>query len=174
MPFSVVHLNLWLRQTVPFVVVGFAILVDLAPRPALGGGGLGPFLTLAVVYFWCVYRPDLMTYGAVFAIGLAHDLLSGLPLGCTSLALVLGRGVLVARQRFFHAKSFGVMWALFALLAPAVELVRWAVGAFATSSLVDPTPLVFQVALTVALYPAVSWVLVRLHGHVLESSHAKS
>ena len=173
MPLSTVRLQQALRETVPFVVAGLAILVDLAPRPALGGGGLGPFLTLVVVYFWCVYRPDLMSYGAVFAIGLAYDLLSGVPLGCTSLALVVGRGVLVARQRFFYAKSFGVIWALFALLAPAVELVRWTVGAIVTGAVADPLPLLFQSALTVALYPAVSWFLVRLHVHVLQGGHAK-
>jgi rod shape-determining protein MreD len=172
-PISAVRLEQWLRQTVPFLVAALAILVDLAPRPAPGGGGLGPFLTLAVVYFWCVYRPDLMTYPAVFAIGLAYDLLSGVPLGCTALALVLGRGVLVTRQRFFYAKAFGVIWALFAVLAPAVELLRWGIGVVVTGVVVDPTPLLFQSALTVALYPALSWFLVRLHGRVLEGGHAK-
>ena len=161
------------RETLPFLVAAFAILFDVAPRPAAGGGGLGPFLTLAVVYFWCVYRPDLMSFPAVFAIGLVHDLLSGLPLGCTSLAFVLGRAVLVARQRFFYAKSFGVIWALFALLTAAVELVRWIVGVAVTGLMVDPTPLVAQAMLTVVLYPAASWLLVRLHGQVLAGAHAK-
>jgi rod shape-determining protein MreD len=155
-----------LRGALPFLLASFVVLVDLAPRPAGAGGGLAPFLTLAVVYFWSVYRPDLMTYPAVFAVGLIYDVLSGQPLGGTALALLLGRGVLIARQRFFYAKSFSVIWALFLLWAPAVELVRYVAAAAMVGVLVDPRPLVVQGALTVALYPALSWVLVRLYGQV--------
>ena len=42
------------------------------------------------------YRPDLFGAGAAFATGLAHDALAGLPLGLTSLVLLLVRHVVVA------------------------------------------------------------------------------
>ena len=163
-----------LRHTLPVLLAGLAVLIDLAPRPAAGGGGVGPFLTLAVVYFWCVYRPDLMSYPAVFGIGLVYDLLSGWPLGCTALAFVLGRGLLIARQRFFYAKSFFVIWALFAFLIVGVEAMRWGIGVLATGRLVDPTPLAVEAGLTVVLYPALSWLLVRVHDQVLVAAHAES
>ncbi len=162
-----------LRAALPFALAAFVVLVDLAPRPAAAGGGLAPFLTLAVVYFWSVYRPDLMTSPAVFAVGLIYDVLSGQPLGGTALALLLGRGVLIARRRFFDAKSFGVIWALFLLWAPAVELVRYVTAAAMVGALVDPKPLVVQCALTVALYPALSWLLVRLYGQVRVPAYAE-
>ncbi len=163
-----------LRAALPFLMASFVVLVDLTPRPAGGGGGLAPFLTLAVVYFWSVYRPDLMTYPAVFAVGVVYDVLSGQPLGTTPLALLLGRGVLIARQRFFYAKSFGVIWALFLLWAPAVELVRYLAAAAIVGTFVDPGPLVVQCALTITLYPTLSWVLVRLYGQVRVPVYAES
>ncbi len=162
-----------LRGALPVVLALLAVLVDLAPRPAGGGGGLAPFSTLAVVYFWSVYRPDLMTAAAVFAVGLVYDVLSGQPLAGTALALLLGRGALIARRRFFDAKSFSVIWALFLLWAPAVELVRYVAAAGLLGALVDPRPLVVQCALTVALYPALSWVLVRFHGLVRMPGYAE-
>lgn len=162
-----------LRAALPFVMAVFVVLVDLAPRPAGAGGGLAPFMTLAVVYFWSVYRPDLMTYPAVFAVGLVYDVLSGQPLGGTALALLLGRGALIARQRFFDAKSFAVIWALFLLWAPAVELARYLAAASIVGAFVDPRPLIVQCALTVALYPALSWVLVRLYGQVRVPAYAE-
>jgi rod shape-determining protein MreD len=162
-----------LRSAVPVLLALAVVLVDLAPRPAAGGGGLAPFLTLAVVYFWSVYRPDLMTYPAVFAVGLVYDVLSGQPLGGTALALLLGRGVLIARQRFFYAKSFAVIWALFVLWAPAVEAIRYLAAATLVGALVDPRPLIVQCALTVALYPALSWLLVRLYGQVRVAGYAE-
>lgn len=168
------QIETWLREAVPLVFALSVVLVDLAPRPAGAGGGIAPYLTLGVVYFWTVYRPDLMSYPAVFLIGFVFDLLSGMPLGVTSLALLVGRAILLARQRFFYAKSFGVIWALFLLWAPVVELLRYAVAALTVGRVVDPAPLVVQCALTVALYPALSWVLVRLHGQVRRSAHAES
>jgi rod shape-determining protein MreD len=164
----------WLRGALPVVLAVFVVFVDLAPRPAAAGGGLAPFLTLVVVYFWSVYRPDLMTYPAVFAVGLVYDVLSGQPLGGTALALLVGRGVLVARHRFFYAKSFSVIWALFLLWAPAVETLRYVAAASLLGAMVDPWPLVVQCALTVALYPALSWVLVRLYGQVRVPAYAES
>ena len=162
-----------LRAALPLVMAIFVVLLDLTPRPAGAGGGLAPFVTLGVVYFWSVYRPDLMTYPAVFAVGLVYDVLSGQPLAATALALLLGRSVLVARQRFFYAKSFVVIWALFLLWAPAVELVRYLAAAAMVGAFVDPRALVVQCALTIALYPALSWLLVRLYGQVRVPAYAE-
>jgi rod shape-determining protein MreD len=108
-----------------------------------------------------------MSHAAVFAIGLLYDLMSGLPLGCTALAFVLGRAALIARHRFFHAKSFAVIWGLFVLLVVAVELLRFVIASLVIGASVDPTPLAWQAALTIVLYPAVSWALVRVHGHIV-------
>ena len=55
----------------------------------------------ASLFFWSLYRPDLFGAGAAFAIGLAHDALAGLPLGLTSLVLLLVRHLVVVQQRFF-------------------------------------------------------------------------
>jgi rod shape-determining protein MreD len=162
-----------IREALPLLVTIVLVLVDLAPRPAGAGGGLAPFLTLGAVYFWIVYRPDLMTGPAVFLVGLVHDALSGLPLGVTSLAFLLGRAALLARQRFFYAKSFSVIWALFVLWAPCVEIVRFALAAVAVGHLVNPVPLAVQCGLTVALYPALSWLLVRIHAQVRIQAYAE-
>lgn len=162
-----------LREAMPLAFALLMVFVDLAPRPAGAGGGLAPFLTLGVVYFWSLYRPDLMTYPAVFLIGLVHDVLSGLPLGVSALALLLGRVVLLGRHRFFYAKSFSVIWALFMLWAPGVELVRYLIAASALGVVVDPVPLVVQCGLTIALYPALSWILVRLHEQVRTRAYAE-
>lgn len=174
MPVSLPRIETRLREALPLLFALATVLVDLAPRPAAAGGDVAPYLTLGVVYFWTVYRPDLMSNPAVFAIGLVYDLLSGMPLGVTALALLAGRAILLARQRFFHAKSFGVIWALFLLWAPVVEVLRYGIAAASVGRLVDPTPLVVQCALTVALYPALSWILVRLHGQVRRADHAES
>jgi hypothetical protein len=51
--------------------------------------------------------------------------------------------------------------------------VRYLAAAGLLGALVDPRPLVVQCALTVALYPALSWMLVRLHGLVRMPGYAE-
>ncbi len=119
------QLDAQLRALVPFGSALLAVLFDVAPLVGSGPAGLTSFATLCVVYFWSLYRPDLFPASAAFVAGLVYDALAGLPLGLTSLVLLLVRNLMVTQQRFFLARSFPVIWFCFLLLAPAVELARW-------------------------------------------------
>jgi rod shape-determining protein MreD len=96
---------LWLRQLdahlralLPLATAGLAALVDVVPLLGSGAASLTSFSTLCVVFFWSLYRPDLLTPAAAFLVGLIHDGLAGLPLGLTSLLILLVRQ-LVVRSR---------------------------------------------------------------------------
>ena len=80
----------------PLATALLAVLVDVLPLFHVGPAGVTPLATLCVAFFWSLYRPDLFGAGAAFATGLAHDALAGLPLGLTSLVLLLVRHVVVA------------------------------------------------------------------------------
>lgn len=163
--------DLGLRRLLPLVTALAAILLDLLPLPSPGPWGLASFLTLGVVYFWSLYRPDLFTYGAAFVVGLLYDAVAGLPLGLSALALLLARHAMVAHQRFFLAKSFAVVWFCFALLALAVEGLRFLVACLWWGRLFSLSPLLFEIGLTVALYPVLSWLLVQVHARIPRVAH---
>lgn len=166
------RLDVVLRRLLPLVTALVAVLIDLLPLPAPGPHGVTSFLTLAVVYFWSLYRPDLLGPGAVFVIGLVYDALAGLPPGLSALVLLLARHVMVSHQRFFFAKSFLVVWCCFVLLAAGTLGLRWAIGSLWFGRWFDPTPLLLEIAITVALYPALAWVLIRLHAQIPRGAHA--
>ena len=54
------QLDLQLRGLVPFVSGLIAVLIDVAPLTGTGPLGLTSFATLCAVYFWSLYRPDLL------------------------------------------------------------------------------------------------------------------
>jgi rod shape-determining protein MreD len=170
---------LWLRQVeiqlralAPFITGLFAVLLDLVPWPGLGPLRLSPFSTLCVVYFWSIYRPDLFTASAAFLIGLAYDALAGLPLGLSSLALLLMRHLVVSQQRFFLARSFPVVWFCLALLAPAVIGVRWLLGCLWWGHWFALAPPMLELGLSLALYPPIAWLLGRIHNQIPRVIHA--
>jgi rod shape-determining protein MreD len=169
---AVHQLDVRLRTLTPAAVAFFAVLLDVLPGFGLGAFGLTPFSTLCVVCFWSLYRPDVFGAGTTFAIGIVYDALAGLPLGATALVLVLVRQVIVVQQRFFLAWSFAVVWCCFLLLAPAVEIARWAVLSLWWGHPFALQQLALSLLLTVALYPLVSLALTPVLRAIPRSSHA--
>jgi rod shape-determining protein MreD len=159
-------LDVRLRALVPLATALLAVLVDLLPLLHVGPASVTPLAALCVAFFWCLYRPDLFGAGAAFATGLAHDALAGLPLGLTSLALLLVRHVVVVQQRFVVTRSFPVIWCCFLLLALAALALRWAVSCLWWGRLFAPQPIIFELLLTLALYPLAALLLARVHNWI--------
>jgi rod shape-determining protein MreD len=166
------QLDAQLRTLVPFTTAMIAVLIDVAPLIGAGASGLPSFSTLCVVYFWSLHRPDLFPPTAAFLIGLIYDGLAGLPLGLTSLALLLVRNLMSVQQRFFVTRSFLVVWSCFVLLAPPVEAARWLLSSLWWGHLFAFRPMLLELLVTLALYPGVSWLLSRLHNQVPRLIHA--
>jgi rod shape-determining protein MreD len=166
------QLDIQLRALVPVATALCAVLFDVLPWPGVGPASLSPFSTLCVVYFWSLYRPDLFTPSATFVTGLLYDGLTGLPLGLTSLVLLLVRHLMVSQQRFFLARSFPVIWSCFLLLAPAVVALRWLLACLWWGRWFALMPPLFELGLTMALYPPVSWLLGRIHNQIPRLIHA--
>jgi rod shape-determining protein MreD len=160
------RLDAQLRALLPLATALLAVLADVLPLLHVGPASVTPLATLCVAFFWSLYRPDLFGVGAAFATGLAHDALAGLPLGLTSLVLLLVRQVVVAQQRFFVARSFPVIWCCFVLLALAALALRWALSCLWWGRLFVAQPVVFELLLTLALYPVATLLLARAHNAI--------
>ena len=149
-----------------------AVAIDLMPLPNTAPQSLAPFVTVCVVAYWTLMAPELMTPLATFAVGIVLDAAGGLPLGLTSLALLLVRGALLTGQRFLVAQPFPVIWGCFVAVALAVELVRWLVACL----LLEPPPAgaagPVPGCLTIALYPVVTALLRPLSQHLAGPAYA--
>lgn len=151
------------------LVAAYADLLPMfgsAPRP------LAPSLTACIVYFWTVYRPDLMPALALFAIGVVLDAVGGLPLGLTALALLLVRGFLLSGQRFLLAQPFAVIWVCFLPVVLALAGLRWALAVLFWGRLFPVEPLLIEAGLTFAAYPLIGWLLTGLQRHLADPPHA--
>ena len=146
----------------PFVVSLVLILVSTIPIQVPAVGAVAPNLGLVAVFYWTVYRPDLMPAIAVLPLGLWQDLLNGEPMGLNGLTLLIVYGVIVFQRTFFRGKSFLVVWWAFGLTAAFAALVFWLAVIGWHLSFVDPTPLVFQVVLTLTVFPFLYWLLSRI------------
>ena len=67
------RLDLTLRCMTPFVITLLLALMPMLPLHLPHETDLVPAFTLMAVFYWTVYRPDLMPASAVFAIGIIQD-----------------------------------------------------------------------------------------------------
>ncbi len=159
------------RLVPPFTGLAAALL-DLVPLPDAAPSSLAPFLTVCVVYFWTVFRPDLLPPLTVFVIGVVLDATGGLPLGLTALCLLLARALLLPSQRFLLRQPFPVVWAGFLLFVLAVAALRWLLASLFWVRVFPPEPSLLEAALTFACYPPIGWLLARLQRRLVAAPHA--
>lgn len=153
------RLDAGLRLMAPFATALLAAVLDLLPLPDAGPDVVTPHLTLIVVFYWAVSRPELMSAWVIFLIGLLRDLAAGLPVGMGSLSLLLVP--LVLRETpLAGLRRWGLgSWAVFALVAFLVGIARWLIGTAFWEHALALRPFLTEIALTVLVYPAIAWLL---------------
>lgn len=91
----------------------------------------------------------------------------GLPLGVSSLVLLLVQTGSASQGRFFHNKPFSVMWWGFALVAIPALLLQWLLSSALIGALLPIKATMISYVLTAVLFPIVAWVLARAQNTLL-------
>ena len=151
----------------PVITLFLAAVATVLPFPIPGYVAVVPLFTLMPVYYWTVYRPDLLRPPGIFAGGVVLDLLSGAPLGLSSLLLLLAQMLVLTQRRFFVDRLFPFLWLGFTLLAAAAVAFLWLAGGMMGGLVLDPRPATLQWVLSVACFPVVGYVLMRIQRRFL-------
>ncbi|MBY0431525.1 MAG: rod shape-determining protein MreD [Rhodospirillales bacterium] len=155
------RMDMWARNLLPVGMTLMLLLVNVAPTRIPGFAGLVPVLTLMSVFYWAIYRPDLMPAYAAFMVGLLYDVISGIPIGVNALVCLLVHGVTVSQRRFFLGNTFVVTWWAFAVIAAGAAIISWLLVAVLVSFSIRGKAVMFEYLMTISLYPLVSWLLAR-------------
>ena len=150
------------RQLVPASLVLVLVVLQAIPWRLPGWAGIVPALPMIGIYYWSVYRPDLLAPSVAFVTGLINDMVLGAPIGISSLAFLVIQGMTASQTRFFNGKSFLVIWSGFALLAAGALMIELALSSVLFGRTPMASALLIEYALTVCLYPVVSWIFSRL------------
>jgi rod shape-determining protein MreD len=125
----------------------------------LGGYPLLPSLFLIPVYYWLVYRPDLIPLLSLFFLGFFYDALLGNEFGISSALLVTSSFFAQYFRPFLNPHLFHYIWGGFIIYSLGYmglyALLTW--GGF---------PLLISWIYGLVLYPLVAWSLGTLHARV--------
>ena len=155
------HLDAIARNLVPAALGIVLVLISTIPFHIPGFGPVAPNFILMAVFFWGVHRVKLFTNVIVFFVGLLLDILVGTPPGLNAIVLILVRTFAVSQARIFRGKPFLVLWLGFGLISLVTGAVIWALNAIYHMTLIDPLPIVFQMAMTFTVFPLLAWLFAR-------------
>lgn len=147
------HLGLAL---VPLLLSMTLMMLFALPLSVPFFGMVAPSVGLLSVYYWTLYRPDLMTPGAAFLIGLFADLMGGGPLGLSALMLVLVQWFAVSQRPWLVGKSFAVGWLGLAVVGAAASAVYWIAASVVFLRVLDGGPVAVQGVVSILTYPLFS------------------
>jgi len=157
------YLELVARKLTPFLLTLALVVVNLVPLHLPGYAIISPNFALMAVYYWALHYPSLLPSGAVFIIGMSQDFLSGGPVGQNAVILVGIYIIAVSQTRFFHGKSFFVVWWGFLIVSLGVAAIEWLIAAIFFTRLLAPEPAFYECAMNVAAYPIFGWLFVQVH-----------
>jgi len=93
-------------NAVPVVFALIGVVITNLPFSIFGGWYVpSPMYALMPIYYWCLVRPDLMSPGWVFAIGVAHDIVSGEPPGLWAASFIATYAVIDKQRDAFAGLS---------------------------------------------------------------------
>ena len=141
----------------------FAILPYGLPKSAL----VAPILALISVYYWSVFRPDLMPASAAFLLGLLLDILSAGPPGLHALVFSLVHWAASSQRRALAGKSFAVGWLGYFLIGSGAALITWVVASLFHATVLDYRSILVIHAVGTAAYPLVAIMLARVQTYTI-------
>ena len=148
------------RAAFPGLFTGFLIVLAAVP---VGVPGVIGAMAMPSIFFWTVFRPTAMPAPVVFSIGVLQDLLSFAALGTGVLTLLIVHGVALRLRDFLVRQPFVTAWLIFSGFAAGAVGLGWALQAMLGWSVPPLAPGLHQLGIAVGLYPALAWVLARLH-----------
>ncbi len=155
------RLDIFTRLLTPFLLTLSLVILNVVPFNIPGFSSVVPLLPLMAIYYWAVYRSELLPAYAVFVIGMLHDIFSGSPLGVNTIVFLLVYGVVIWQHRFLFGKSFAVIWLGFGIVAAGAFVLMWALVSLWNFSVLDPHAVIFQYLLTLGVFPGLAWIFMR-------------
>jgi len=151
------QINRLFRGSIPFWISLFLILLSVVPLRIEGFAVVTPSYLSISVFYWSLHRPYLMPAPIVFVLGLIFDILTGAPIGLSSLMLLLVHLIAISQRQVFVGKAFLLMWWGYLLIGAGIALLSWMLASLLSLTLIPLTPVLVQLTLTVMVFPFFAW-----------------
>lgn len=127
-----------------------------------------PMLLLITLFYWLIYRPDLLGLGTLFIFGIIEDLISVTAIGINTFCYIILYIVMNSQQGFFVGKSFIETWWVFSLTSFGFIFLKWFLISISYSEFVPFYMTFFCYLITVVFYPLIAQILAYIQNKLLK------
>ena len=139
----------------PTATVLLAIFLSVIPYQISSSSLIMPFIVQMTIYYWSVYRPELLPYFIILLLGLFNDIIGNDILGSNALSFLLFQAMVISQRKFIVNRVFIVIWAGFAFCLLLMMSISYLFGIYNY-----PLPIVLsQWMLSVIAYVPIHWLL---------------
>lgn len=150
------------RTGAAFVPAASVLLASfLSALPIVSLTGWWPDIAFLVLIAWRLLRSDAWPAWWAAPLGLAHDILSGLPIGFSVVLWTAAMLLLDIADRRTMWRDYWLEWSLAALLLLAHELFQWQVAQWMGAG-VPLFTIVPPLVIAVFAFPVAAWLVSRL------------
>ena len=142
-----------IRLILPYIVAILIVLVASLPFGVTGFNAFRPLVLMMLIFHFSIYRPHYFPYYFLFILGVLHDAATGIPLGITSLLLILLKACIVSVRTKYVRVSMTVIWVQFSLWILAIACIEWIMMSFFYGQILSVTLACIQLLLSVSIYP---------------------
>lgn len=134
------------------------VILEVVSSPPL----VIPPIYLVPIFFWLVYAPQLMPLTIIFLIGIVKDLLTGAPVGLTSLVLIVLSVTLVSQAETLKRQVKTTLWGCFAIFTALFYLFSYCLISFMQGQLANAQLHYVSILVLIILYPVIVAGLLQL------------
>lgn len=160
------RLELLFLGALPASIALLLTVIYLATKHMSGLSQFMPLLPLMPVFYWGMMQARDMPYWFVFCMGLIMDAVTGLPLGLTSMLLIIFLLMVHAQRKYFFKEGFIIKWVYFAVIYAATAMLNSAMLAFFFAQPKPQLPVILQWLITLCVYPLLHKCFDAVYEHI--------
>ena len=157
------------RNLLPMLVLIVFAFVQQVPTRIPELSYMTPSLVIAGLFYWCIYRVDLVPLLGIFVLGIFEDIMTNDLFGFHALIFLIISAVCRWHRRFFYKQEFIVLWAGLSVLVLGISILKWLLYMIVHTQLLSYYPLLFSALATIFIYPIVALLMSIIHNRLPES-----
>lgn len=114
---------------------------------------VSPNFSFPFIFFWTIFKPELLPLSCLLVVGIISDSIQGLPLGFHSILFLSSSLILLSQRNFLYYQPFPLIWAVFSLSLIFYKILEQLILRSFMEFPFSPANLVLSILLTVLLYP---------------------
>jgi rod shape-determining protein MreD len=158
--FSPLHFG---QYFLAYALIALLFVLSLVQIALPFAGTVRPSFIIIFLYSFAIYRPTLLPAILIFVMGIIYDLFLGYPLALHVIIFLTLFWVIKRQRLFFLGQSYLAIWLGFMLASLSYFLSEYVFFSLYLKILLPIWPLMGSFALTVLMFPLLSYVFIKLH-----------